>query len=89
MQTATQWGYPSIEGVFWEFVGLVNDRLAQSGILNFVRGSVMARTNRRDVLADGDIQVVHCINRCPRRAFLCGKGKKGRTLSLTARGVAV
>ena len=32
----------------------------------------MARTNRRDVLADGEIQVVHCINWCVRRAFLCG-----------------
>ena len=26
----------------------------------------MARANRRDVLADGEIQVVHCINRCVR-----------------------
>lgn len=33
----------------------------------------MARTNRRDVLADGEIQVLHCINRCARRAFLCGQ----------------
>ena len=33
----------------------------------------MARTNRRDVLADDEIQVVHCINRCVRRAFLCGR----------------
>ena len=32
----------------------------------------MARLNRREVLADGEIQVVHCINRCVRRAFLCG-----------------
>ena len=33
----------------------------------------MARTNRRDVLADGKIQVVHCINRCLRRTYLCGQ----------------
>ncbi len=33
----------------------------------------MARTNRRDVLADGEIQVVHCINRSVRRAYLCGQ----------------
>ena len=35
--------------------------------------SHMARTNRRDILADGEIQVVHCINRCVRRAHLCGQ----------------
>ena len=33
----------------------------------------MARVNRREVLSDGEVQVVHCINRCVRRAFLCGK----------------
>ena len=27
----------------------------------------MARANRRDVLVDGEIQVVHCLNRCVRR----------------------
>ena len=32
----------------------------------------MARVNRREVLADEEIQVVHCVNRCVRRAFLCG-----------------
>ena len=32
----------------------------------------MARVNRREVLADGEVQVVHCINRCVRRGFLCG-----------------
>ena len=32
----------------------------------------MARVNRREVLAEGEIQVVHCVNRCERRGFLCG-----------------
>ena len=32
----------------------------------------MARVNRREVLSDGEIQVVHCVNRCVRRGFLCG-----------------
>lgn len=30
----------------------------------------MARVNRREVLSDGEIQVVHCVNRCVRRGFL-------------------
>ena len=33
----------------------------------------MPPTNRRDVLADSEAQVVHCVNRCVRRAFLCGQ----------------
>ncbi len=36
--------------------------------------SHMARTNRLDILTDGEIQVVHCINRCVRRAYLCRNG---------------
>ena len=32
----------------------------------------MARINRREVLSEGEIQVVHCVNRCVRRGFLCG-----------------
>lgn len=33
----------------------------------------MGRTNRREILADGEIQVVHCINRCVRRAYFYGQ----------------
>ena len=32
----------------------------------------MARVNRRETLSDSEIQVVHCVNRCVRRGFLCG-----------------
>ena len=32
----------------------------------------MTRINRRDVLAEGEVQVVHCVNRCVRRGFFCG-----------------
>ena len=35
----------------------------------------MARVNRREVLAEGEIQVVHCVNRCVRRGLLCGTDK--------------
>lgn len=29
----------------------------------------MARINRREVLAEDEVQIVHCINRCVRRGF--------------------
>ena len=32
----------------------------------------MARVNRREILSASEIQVVHCVNRCVRRGFLCG-----------------
>ena len=47
----------------WDLCSVVEERL----------GSHMARRNQRDILADGEIQVVHCINRCVRRAHLCGQ----------------
>ncbi len=31
----------------------------------------MAHVNHREVVADEEIRVVHCVNRCVRRAFLC------------------
>ena len=33
----------------------------------------MPRANRLDVLADGEVQVVRCVNRCMWPAFLCGQ----------------
>ena len=33
----------------------------------------MARAVRNEVIADGEVGVYHCINRCVRRAFLCGQ----------------
>ena len=32
----------------------------------------MARMNRREVLSEGEIQVVHCVNLCVRRGYLAG-----------------
>ena len=32
----------------------------------------MARVNRRELLSETDVQVVHFVNRCVRRGFLCG-----------------
>ena len=32
----------------------------------------MAQMNRREVLSEGEFQVVECVNRCVRRGFLCG-----------------
>ncbi len=33
----------------------------------------MARTPRREVIDEGQVGVYHCINRCVRRAYLCGE----------------
>jgi REP element-mobilizing transposase RayT len=33
----------------------------------------MARAVRKEVVAEGEVGVYHCINRCVRRAFLCGQ----------------
>ena len=28
---------------------------------------------RKDIVAEGEVGVYHCVNRCVRRAWLCGK----------------
>ena len=33
----------------------------------------MARLARRDVINPAEIQILHCVQRCVRRAFLCGE----------------
>jgi hypothetical protein len=33
----------------------------------------MARAPRREVIADGEVGIYHCVNRCVRRAYLCGR----------------
>ena len=38
----------------------------------------MALVNRCEVLSEGEIQVVHCVNRCVRRGFLCGVDELAR-----------
>lgn len=32
---------------------------------------IIARVKRRDVLADGEVQIVHFANRCVRREVMC------------------
>ena len=34
----------------------------------------MPRIPRREVVSPGEVAVFHCVNRCVRRAFLCGRG---------------
>jgi REP element-mobilizing transposase RayT len=38
----------------------------------------MPRVNRREIVADSEIQVFHAINRCVRRTHLCGKDRRTR-----------
>ena len=38
----------------------------------------MPRVNRREIVADGEIQVFHVVNRCVRRTHLCGKDRQSR-----------
>ena len=61
--------------VYWRKYGDSADSCQDRLVLIFVHWEMvgMARTNRRDVLAEGEIQVVHCINRCVRRAYLFGQ----------------
>ena len=33
----------------------------------------MPRTPRKDVIAPDEVAVYHCVNRCVRRAYLCGR----------------
>ena len=36
----------------------------------------MPRVNRREIIADDEIQVFHAVNRCVRRTHLCGKDRR-------------
>jgi REP element-mobilizing transposase RayT len=38
----------------------------------------MPRVNRKEIVADGEIQVFHAISRCVRRTHLCGRDKRSR-----------
>ncbi len=38
----------------------------------------MPRVNRREIIADGEIQVFHVVNRCVRRTHLCGKDRQSK-----------
>jgi REP element-mobilizing transposase RayT len=38
----------------------------------------MPRVNRRDILADAEVQVFHVVNRCVRRTHLCGRDPLSR-----------
>jgi REP element-mobilizing transposase RayT len=38
----------------------------------------MPRVNRREIVADSEIQVFHAINRCVRRTHLCGRDRRTR-----------
>ena len=64
-------GQPSISrnlDAAYELRQVVNGH-CDCGALKGAEASSMASTNRLDVLAEGEIQVVHCVNRWVRRAF--------------------
>ena len=36
----------------------------------------MPRVKRTEIFAEDEIQAFHCVNRCVRRTFLCGKDRR-------------
>lgn len=51
----------------------------------------MAQVNQRKLLsAEIEIQVVHCVNRCVRRGFLCGVDElTGKAMSIGGNGCGI
>ena len=45
---------------------------------HFFGATGMPRVNRREIVADGEIQVFHVVNRCVRRTHLCGRDRQSR-----------
>jgi len=45
----------------------------------FPGSSFLARKNRKDLIDEDSVGVHHCINRCVRKAFLCGVALSGES----------